>query len=99
MDEHLKALHDTLKAAGDGNATAHIPARQAKEGAEAIQRVLEEGDKTAASELETLLKQSEHYGKQSLYRVIHNERGDLVNAEVIQGEAGQEWSGVKWIDV
>lgn len=42
MDERLKALQDTLKAAADSNSTAHIGSKEAAEGAAAIQRVVDE---------------------------------------------------------
>jgi len=50
MDEHLKALHDTLKSAADSKSTAHIGHKEAAEGANAIQRAVDEAfDKDAQS--------------------------------------------------
>lgn len=50
MDEHLKALQDTLKAAADDNRNAIIRPKEAREGAEAIQRTVDEAfDKDAQS--------------------------------------------------
>lgn len=50
MDEHLKALQDTLQHAADNKSTAHIGPKEAAEGAKAIQRVVDEAfDKDAQS--------------------------------------------------
>ena len=43
MDKHLKALHDTLKAAADSNSNAIIRPKEAREGAKAIERLADTG--------------------------------------------------------
>lgn len=50
MDEDLKALHETLKAAAESKATAHIGHKECQRAADAIQRTVDEAfDKDAQS--------------------------------------------------
>jgi hypothetical protein len=46
---NLRNLHDTLKAAAEHKTAAHIGPKEAREGAEAIERVMEKTENTVAA--------------------------------------------------